>query len=533
MSRSWFERGVAAGRGRPGPVVLALLFLWLTAVSGVHLYTTKTAPAAHAAPDAALAYSSYLGGDGADEIRGITLDSAGNIYVIGETESDNLLGSGWNVLGFSDIFVAKFSPDGRSLRYLTFIGSPDTDTPKAIGVDAQGNVYATAQVYNDNFPVKNALWTARPHYSHNSVLFKLNGSGGLVYSTYLPLDVFDARQNLAVDAAGNAYVTGASFQGAWANQLSLLKISPGGGQLLLQRHIGGPDSEKGTAVALDPAGNIYLAGTTEGGDAFPVTPNAHQPTCGDILYNRRFYCYKDGVVVVLNPAGQVAYSSHHGGSFTDDPAAIAADGQGNVFVAGNTGSGLFPLANPLQNSCPLDTFTGDCSAPRGFASLIRLNAGRATLIYSTYLGSTESGSTSVVTAAAMDGSGQATVVGYSNGRFFPKANPIQAQLFESFCTTFGSQRLCFDAFALTFTPTGSLFFGSYLGAAFDDYAYGVAMQGGAAFVAGLTEANNFPVTGDAFQKANQAGDDGFVVKISGGIQLPLGKHKVYLPLVIR
>lgn len=523
-----------ARAGRRGQAVLLILCLVMTALVGSVLARHVPLPALHAAPTATLAYSSYIGGDGTDEGRSIALDGAGNIYIVGETESDNFLGSGRVISGFSDIFVAKYSPDGRTLLYLSFIGSTESDTPLAIQVDSQGNAYATALVFNDSFPTKNALWTARPHFSHNSVLFKLNSSGGLVYSTYLPLDVFNVGQNLAVDAAGNAYVTGTSFQGDQANQLSLLKISPGGGQLLLEKYVGGPDSEKGTAVTLDSTGNIYLTGTTEGGDAFPVTANAHQPVCGDIFYNRRTYCYKDGVVVVLNPAGTVTYSSHHGGSFTDDPAAIGADGQGNIFVAGNTGSGLFPLAQALQNSCPLDTFTGDCSAPRGFASLINLGSGTASLTYSTYLGSTESGSTNVVTAAALSSSGQATVVGYSNGRFFPTANPIQSQLSESFCTTLGSQRLCFDAFVVTFTPSGGLYFGSYLGATFDDYPYGVALSSSNIWLTGMTEAGDFPVTNDAYQKANQVGDDAFLVRIGGGSPPPPppGDFHIYLPMII-
>ncbi|MAT98264.1 MAG: hypothetical protein CL608_14060 [Anaerolineaceae bacterium] len=520
--------------GRRRHVLLLILCLAITAWLGSTLARRMALPAAHAAPTASLGYSSYIGGDGTDVGRSIALDGVGNIYIVGETESDNFLGSGRVISGFSDIFVAKYSPDGRTLLYLTFIGSTDTDTPLAIQVDGQGNAYATALVFNDSFPTKNALWTARPHFSHNSVLFKLNGSGGLVYSTYLPLDVFNAHHNLAVDTPGNAYVTGTSFQGDQANQLSLLKISPGGGQVLLEKYVGGPDSEKGTAVALDSAGNIYLTGTTEGGDAFPVTANAHQPVCGDIFYNRRAFCYKDGVVVVLNPAGNVTYSSHHGGSFTDDPAAIATDGQGNILVAGNTGSGLFPLAQALQNSCPLDTFSGDCSSPRGFASLIKLGGVTASLTYSTYLGSTESGSNNVVTAASLSSSGQATVVGYSNGRFFPTANPVQGQLSESFCTTFGSQRLCFDGFVVTLTPSGGLYFGSYLGATFDDYLYGVALSNGNIWLTGLTEANDFPVTNDAYQKANQVGDDAFLVRIGGGSPPPPspGDFHIYLPMIV-
>ncbi len=506
---------------------IILVSVWQPAVPAARVY---------AAPAASLAYSTYLGGDGVDKNKGIALDSAGNIYVIGETGSDNFLGSGLSVTGSSDIFVAKFNPSGSTLLYLTLIGSSSSDTPLAVKVDGGGNVYATGLVFADDFPTHNALWPTRPHYSNNGVLFKLNSNGDLAYSTYLPLDVFDARHNLAVDAAGNAFVTGTAFRGEMSNQMGLLQISPNGGQLLLEEYVGGPDSDKGTAVALDPHGNIYLTGITAGGDAFPVTANAHQPVCGDIFYNRRSYCYQDGVIVILNPAGQVTYSSHHGGSFTDEPQTIAADGQGRVLIAGNTASGQFPLAQALQQTCPLDPVANDCRAARGFVSLLQLDAGGANLVYSTYLGAAETNSSNVVTAAALDSVGQATVIGYTNGRSFPTADPVQAQLNESFCTTLGSQRLCFDAFVATFTPTGGLAFSSYLGATFDEYPYGLTLSGSSIFVTGLTEAHDFPTTANAFQSANQVGDDGFIVRIGGGSAPPpppSGDHVVFLPVVLR
>ena len=523
-----------SGAIRLSYVVLIALFL-LIAVGSRSPALSEAAPPAVAAN---LAYSTYVGGDGVDEGKDITLDSAGNIYIIGETQSDNFLGSGQAISGYSDIFVAKFDPTGGTLLYLSLIGSTSTDAPISIGVDEQGNVYATANILVDDFPVKNALWPTPPQYYYDGVLFKLNSKGELVYSTYLPLSVFDARHNLAVDAAGNAYVTGSSFPGGVRNQIGLLKISPDGSQLLLEKHVGGPDSDdKGTAVTLDDAGNIYLTGITESGGTFPVTANALQSVCGDVFYNHNFYCFRDGVVVVLNPAGEVTYSSYHGGSFGDEPQAIATDGQGNILIAGNTASGEFPLAQALRSTCPLDNSSSDCVSYLGFVSLIHLENGVASLTYSTYLGSTEPGSDNIVKAAAIDSGGRATVIGYTSGRHLPTANPLQAQISESYCSTFGSERLCFDTFVLTFTPTGSLSFGTYLGASYDDFPYGLALNGDSIFLTGLTEANNFPVTSNAFQPVNPLGDDAFIVKIGSGSTppppSPSGDYHIFLPMITR
>jgi hypothetical protein len=481
-------------------------------------YKAASAPAA--AP--ALQYSSYLGGASADEGKSIALDKSGNIYVLGETFSEDFLGQKTPISGYTDLYVAKFNPAGDTLLYLTVFGSDDSDYALAVRVDEQSNAYVTGNVYAETFPTtEGALWAAPPE-SANGFLVKLDENGDIVYSTYLPLDLFDAKQNLAVDAAGNAYVTGAypwvqTGDDYWGSQLALLKISADGSELLLDRNIGGHGSDKGTSIALDASGNIYLTGVTESRDDFPVTPGAHQPQCGDLVYDPDSYCFEDGVVVVMDAAGEVIYASFHGGSFSDEPQAIAADGKGNVVIAGNTTSGQFPVVNALKSECPIEPPNDDCFVPTGFVSSLRIVNGKGTLVYSTYLGSRERESNNAVYAAAMDSAGNAYVIGYTNGKHFPAQDAVQPQLYESFCTTFSSVRYCFDGFLAKFSPDGSLLFGTYLGAAYDDYPYGLAVDdAGHVYVAGTTEADDLPIAGDAFQPRDLVGDDAFLLKVSSG-----------------
>ncbi len=490
--------------------------------------------AAAAAPT--LAYSSFLGGGSDDEANDVAVSATGEIYVLGKTFSEDLLGRQVTISGYSDLYVAKFNAAGTQLLYLAIVGGTGTEEPHAIGVDAQGNAYVTAAVYSDApFPTKNALWSTKPDYQDSGVLFKLNPQGNLVYSTYLPLDVFNASHNLAVDAAGNAFVTGTAYgiivddvyMGA---QIGLLKISPNGQTVLLDKNYGSDDQEEGRAIAIDKAGAIYLAGTSKstGDPDFPVTSNAHQPQCGDIFYQGATYCYQDSVVLALNASGGVTYASYHGGSFTDEPTAVAADGKGTVVVVGKTSSPRFPLVNALPNKCQVDTSLDICYSPYGFVSAIKIQSPKATLTYSTYLGSTERSSWTQPLAAALDGAGNIHVAGYTNGAHVPIKNAPQPEINTGLCIGAASvraedvnapaDRFCFDGFVTELTPSGALAFGTYLGGGHDEFFYGITTDAsGSIYVAGTSRATDFPTTANAFQPNPPLPRNGVLARFGGAI----------------
>src|SRR6185369_14901645 len=163
--------------------------------------------------DPILVYSTYLGGSGLDTGNSIAVDASGNMYIAGSTTSLNFptssplqatKGAG------TDAFVAKLNPAGSALVYSTYLGGSDFESARSIAVDNAGNVYLTGDTDSTNFPVVNALHPALRGLA-DAFVAKLNSAGSaLVYSTYLGGDILDFGSSIAIDSAGNAYVTGST-----------------------------------------------------------------------------------------------------------------------------------------------------------------------------------------------------------------------------------------------------------------------------------------------------------------------------------
>ena len=173
-----------------------------------------------------LVYSTYLGVGGNNSAWGIAVDQDGNAYIAGQSEGDfpttpgafqpDYGGGDW------DAVVAKFNAAGSDLMYATFLGGEEIDRGGAIAVDAAGNAYVTGHTTvaaANNFPTTPGVTQPNPIgslYSVDAFVTKLNtGGSDLVYSTFLGgTNIYDAGycygRGIAVDAAGNAYVTGST-----------------------------------------------------------------------------------------------------------------------------------------------------------------------------------------------------------------------------------------------------------------------------------------------------------------------------------
>jgi hypothetical protein len=378
------------------------------------------------AAGSALVYSTYLGGSNYDGGYGIAVDSSGNAYVTGDTNSANF--PTMNALqansgGTSDAFVAKLNATGSALVYSTYLGGSSADYGFSVAVDSSGNAYVTGATQSKNFPTVNPIQAGNPG---NSAAFvaKLNATGSaLVYSTYLGGASSDQGSGIAVDSSGNAYVTGftqstsfptvnaiqASLGASGATNAFVSKLNAAGSALVYSTYLGGSNSDGGYGIAVDSSGNAYVTGDTNSAN-FP-TMNALQANSGGA---------SDAFVAKLDATGSaLLYSTYLGGSGSDGASGIAVDSSGDAYVTGGTGSSNFPTVSPFQPT------------NQGIANvfLSELNSTGSALIYSTYLGGSGSDGASGI---AVDPSGNAYVTGSTQSINFPTVDPIQANISAGF-----------------------------------------------------------------------------------------------------
>src|SRR6266571_3012464 len=164
--------------------------------------------------DPQLVYSTYLGGASSDYIGGIAVDGSGNVYVVGDTTSLNFpthTPYQSASAGLRDVFVTKLDPSGSSLVYSTYLGGSSNEFAGGIALDSSGNAYLTGQTDSPNFPLKNAVQAVNNGFS-DAFVAKLGPLGtNLVYSTYLGGNGDDGGNAIAADNSGNAYVTGVTY----------------------------------------------------------------------------------------------------------------------------------------------------------------------------------------------------------------------------------------------------------------------------------------------------------------------------------
>ena len=478
-----------------------------------------------------LSYSTYLGGANYDSGKGIAVDTNGNAYVTGFTQSTDFpTTAGAFQPAFGGIFVTKLNSAGSTLVYSAFLGgNTASSTGKGIAVDAAGNAYVTGDTQATDFPTTpGAFQTGQGGSSFSSDAFvaKLDSTGSaLVYSTYLGGSGNDVSNGIVVDTAGNAYVTGSTvslnfpttpgaFQlarGCCGSDAFVAKLNSTGSNLIYSTYLGGNDTEWGSGIAVDADGNAYVAGATLSTD-FPTTLGVFQPLCGGGGACGGASDAWDAFITKLDPTGSMpVYSTFLGGSASDLAEGIAVNVDGNAYVTGHTNSSNFPTT--------LGAFQPTLGG--GFDAFVtRLNTTGSALVYSTYLGGSHN---DLANAIAVDTLGNAHVTGETQSTNFPTTPGTFRPAYgdgNQDPPPFGPPHA--DAFLAQFNPTGSALFSTYLGGTAFDRGLGIAADaGGNVYVTGETSSANFPVTSGAFQTVIGGGGnrldnppDAFVAKFS-------------------
>lgn len=407
-----------------------------------------------------------------------------------------------------------------AISYLTYVGNAESSLGGRSAVDAAGNIYLTGATGDGTWPTTPGAATAnRQGFTPSNVFItKMNAAGtALIYSTFIGGTKGELGAAVAVDAQGNAYVTGAtnSFDypttpGAFRTTVPsnnpaapdkancfVTKLNAAGSALAYSTYIYGSQKEGCMAIALDGTGAAYVTGGTDSND-FPATEGTIQQT-----YRLGNEAVKyDAFVAKLNPAGsELAYATYLGGGGNDVGTSIAVDGQGNAYIAGTTTSSAnFPLTQGAADT----TYGGHGGNEQwtrwGDAFAAKINPTGTQLLYSTYIGGNRD---EMAFSIAVDPQGAAYVAGNTlSTDFFTTANAYS----RTFKGTGGEPILnAGDAFVVKVNPDGKSFgYSTLLGGSQDDRALQVAVdKTGSAFVVGNTLSTDFPVTLDATQGRNR------------------------------
>lgn len=262
-----------------------------------------------------LLFSTYLGGTGVDYGTGLAVDPSGSVYISGTSTSTNLAAMltptrlGPNEFG--QAFVAKLTPDAKSMEYLTFFGGDGSEIASALTVDGLGNACVFGQTSSTNFPTTGqAAQRAFVGDRNDNFLVKLDAYGSnFVFATYL---------------------------GGYSEQLYGVYVYDSYWYL--------PSAD----VMLDPAGNAYVASSTRGDSMIPGVVSANE-FIGDM----------NGFVAKVDPSGStVDYLRFFGGEGWSSCAGLAADGEGGVYVTGGAGYAYQPPYFPVTPGAHQTTFGG-------------------------------------------------------------------------------------------------------------------------------------------------------------------------------
>jgi hypothetical protein len=448
------------------------------------------------------------GGHGSDTGRAVTTDAAGYVYVTGSFQGTAVFGSGATAVqlrstGSDDVFVAKYTPTG-ALVWARSMGGAGSDQGLGIAVDAQGNVYTTGSFTGTaDFDPSGGVFGLTSAGGADIFVSKLDAAGNFVWADALGGTGTDQASAIAVDAAGNVYLTG-SFEGtadfdpsagtfnltsAGGSDVFVTRLD-GAGNLVWADALGGPAADQANGIAVDAAGNVYTTGSFQGtADFDPSAAGTFNLTsAGD----------SDAFVSKLDASGNFVWADALGGAGTDQGNAIALDAQGNVYTTGS-----------FQGTADFDPSAGTfnlTSAGGADAFVSKLN-GAGNFIWARSMGGpgTDQG-----LGIAVDPQGNV----YTTGSFEGTANFNPSAAAFNLTSAGGS-----DAFVSKLDGTGRFAWARALGGPNADQASAVAVdaQGNAYTTGSFTGTADFDPSPAAFNLTSAGGSDIFVSKLQQSV----------------
>ncbi len=442
--------------------------------------------------DPVVTYSTYFGGDRVDAPTSAAVDAAKNLYIAGGTNSANFRTTAGVVQatgrGSTDAYIAKFSPTGQ-LLFSTLIGGGGADTITDIAITPQGAVAFGGLTTSPDYPLRNPRQTefkGGPPLGSDAIIGILDPSGAsLLFSTLWGGSLEDRVTKLALDPAGNIYVAGITYSldlftnaGQRTNRGGnftgfVSKFTPTGSNILYSTYLGGTAADSLFAIAVDATGAMYLAGTTASFD-YPITQGALQTNYKGALFSGEAFLTK------LTPNGEgIAYSTFFGGTSTDAIRAITVDAEGNVYAVGETTSGdlaVTPNAVQRERGGNQDGF------------FIKVNPTGTQLLTATYLGGAGLDALEQVRLAP---DGSVYVVGRTESPNITTRNPIQPG-------GYGGAR---DGYFAQLNGAGtSIIQASYLGGSgLDEFVACPVDSASTVYLVGSTASTNLPVSPGAAQ----------------------------------
>ena len=454
-------------------------------------------------PDlATLTASTFLGGGYHDYIYDMALDDAGNVYVVGYTLSDNFPTNGWDNTdnGRADAFVAKLSSDLTTLSAATYIGGGRDDYAYGIAIDGSGNVFITGYTVSDNYPTTFGAYQTFRRGGDEVFVSKFDSDlGSLLASTYVGGNEDDYAYAIAVDASGNVFIGGKTFSldypttggfsydNPYFAEGFVSKLDNNLGTLLASTFIGGNYDDVINAIAISPAGDVFITGGTQSVD-FPTTSGAYDQT-----HNGGY----DVFVAKFDNALNFTAATFIGGDLGDIAYGIALDPAGNVYVTGLDSSSLFPTTPGAYGR---DFFGG---ATDVFVS--RFSPDLTTLLQSTTIGG--SGDEYAHDIAVEPTTGKVFITGNTSSSDYP-TTPFAYDYW------FNDTYPVSDVFVSEFNSTlTDLTASTFLGGGYGDYARAIVVSGANVYVGGYTESTNFPTTTGSYSTVPAGGVEGFIANL--------------------